>query len=168
MHAESRATIGRARALADLLFRHAVLLGDLVLRLAVLLEAGKRLVLVDRVELLGGDGGGQRIFEGLGVVDLVQGAADRLVRTFAVHHAERGEAAVAVGDREEPVAGVLDDEVFDLSVGVEVGRKRGDALIPAGDAGVDALAVFVAELEHLQRDLDIHGGAVLQLLGGEC
>jgi hypothetical protein len=93
-------------------------------------------------------------------VDLVQGAADRLVRALAVHHAERGEAPVAVGDRKEAVAGILDDQVLDLAVGVEVGGKSRDAVIAAGDAGVDALAVFVAELEHLQRDLDIHGGGI--------
>ena len=82
-------------------------------------------------------------------------------------YSKRCQTPVAVRDRFEVALGVLDDQVFDQarrifrrSVGEDVGREGGDAVFPAGDAGIDPLPVFVAELEHLQRDLDIHGGGI--------
>ncbi|MHC2375650.1 hypothetical protein [Bradyrhizobium liaoningense] len=129
--------------------------GDLLVAFAALLKLGKGLVLIDRVELLGCDRRGQRILKGARFVNLAQCAIDRLLGMLAEYHVEGSQAPVAVRDGIEAVAHFLDDEVLDLAARVDVGGEFGNPFVTSDHAGIDAGAVLVAELQAVERNLQV-------------
>jgi hypothetical protein len=152
-----RRQVPKCQGLVDLTFRHAIDAGDLLAGFATAIaEPRERLILIDRMQLLGCHSGRQRILESAGLVDVAQRAADRLARFGAIDHVERRQAPVAVADGIETGSAGLDDEVLDLAAGVNVRGELGNAVITAGDAGIDAGAVFLAELQSIERDFEIH------------